>query len=111
MNKLLSTSLILLLVSCSNMNREDVYICNGISPAQAVKEGYRLDFVVKAHEVIVGRASFPITSEDEYTITVRNTLNKYSHVKFDKKDETLLDKQTNMTNGNTYHTLYQCRKL
>ena len=111
MNKFLPIFLLIILVSCSNMNREDVYICNGISPAQAVNEGYRLDFVVKSNEVIVGRATFPITSEDDYTITVRNTLNKYSYVKFDKKDETLLDKQTNVTTNVEYHTMYQCRKL
>ena len=44
----------------------------------------------------------------------RNTeaaLETKAYVKFDKNDETLLDKQTNVTNGNTYHTMYQCRKL
>ena len=53
MNKILPILLIVVLSGCSNMNREDVYICNGISPAQAVKEGYRLDLVVKSNEVIV----------------------------------------------------------
>ena len=33
------------------------------------------------------------------------------YVKFDKKDETLLDKQTNVTTNVEYHTMYQCRKL
>tara|TARA_Y100000389_G_C17232188_1_gene398741 strand:- start:334 stop:669 length:336 start_codon:yes stop_codon:yes gene_type:complete len=111
MNKLLPILLVVGLASCSNMNREDVYMCNGISPAQAVKEGYRLDFIVKSDEVIVGTTSFPITSEDDYTITVRNTLNKYSYVKFYKNDETLLDKQTNVTTNKEYRTMYQCRKL
>ena len=111
MNKILPIILVIVLTSCSNINREDVYICNGISPAQAVEEEYRLDFIVKSDDVIVGRTSFPITSEDDYIITVKDTLNEYSYVKFDKRDETLLDKQTNLMTDKEYYTMYQCEKL
>jgi len=111
MNKILPIILVVVLSGCSNYNREEVYMCHGISPAQAVKEKYRLDFAIEGNEVIVGTARHPITNEDEYTITVRDTINEYSYVKFDKRDETLLDKQTNVVTNTDFHTMYQCKKI
>ena len=103
--------LVVVLSGCSNYNRDEVYVCNGISPAYAIEEKLRLDFAIQGNEVVVGLMVYPITSEDEYTITAKDTINEYSYVKFDKSDETLLDKQTNVVTNTDYHTIYQCRKL
>ena len=103
--------------------RDEGYICNATSPASAVEEKLRLDFAIQDNKVVVGLITYPITNQDEYTITAE--VEETGYVKFDKKDETLLHKQTNgeyssrstrgdgsiVVTNTDYHTMYQCKRI